>query len=169
MNRAVKWDLINRNVVSFVDRPKAYKSELSVWSIQEVKLVLNNAKTSHYHIAFVLALSTGMRQGEILALRCKDIDFLKQTLSIRQTLSHTGKKINTGAKTRSSLRNITLPEETINLLIKHKKIQSDKRLADILYTDNDFVVCTPCPPETCLERFIALQNNQVCHAFVFMI
>ncbi|MBQ6459002.1 MAG: site-specific integrase [Exiguobacterium sp.] len=164
LNKAVKCDLINRNVASLVDRPKAYKSELSVWSIQEVKLFLNNAKTSRYHIAFVLALSTGMRQGEILALRWKDIDFSKQTLSIRQTLSHTGNKINTGAKTKSSLRNITLPEETINLLIKHKKaIQSEKRLADILYNDNDLVVCTnvgtPCSPRNLLRTFYSITKQ----------
>ena len=112
--KAERWGLIKRNVASLVDRPKAYKSELKVWDIGEVKSFLKVAESSRYYIAFLLALTTGMRQGEILALRWKDIDFNNNTLSIKQTLNHAGNKIIAGAKTKSGQRSIALPNETIN-------------------------------------------------------
>jgi integrase len=158
LKKAEKWELIKRNVASLVDRPKAFKKELSVWEIDEVKKFLLAARTSRYYIAFLLALTTGMRQGEILALRWKDIDFNNNTLSVKQTLSHTGNKIIPGAKTKSSLRSITLPLETVNALARHKKvIQYEKKIADVLYKDYDLVVCTnigtPCSPRNLLRSF----------------
>lgn len=161
LNKAERWELVKRNVASLVDRPKAFKSELKVWDIEEVKSFLTVAQSSRYYIAFLLALTTGMRQGEILALRWKDIDFNNNTLAVKQTLSHTGNKLIPGAKTKSGLRSITLPIETVHALNKHKKmIQYEKRIAEILYEDYDLIVCTnvgtPCSPRNLLRSFYSL-------------
>lgn len=161
LKKAERWGLIKRNVASLVDRPKAYKSELKVWDIGEVKSFLKVAESSRYYIAFLLALTTGMRQGEILALRWKDIDFNNNTLSIKQTLNHAGNKIIAGAKTKSGQRSIALPNETIHFLVKHKEtIDNEKRVAGILYTNHDLVVCTnigtPCLPRNLLRSFYSL-------------
>jgi len=67
----------------------------------EVKSFLKVAESSRYYIAFLSALITGMRQGETLVLRWKDIDFNNNTLSIKQTLNRAGNKIIAGAKTKS--------------------------------------------------------------------
>lgn len=121
----------------------------------------NEIESSRYYIAFLLALTTGMRQGEILAIRSKDIDFNNNTLSIKQTFNHAGNKIIAGAKTKSGQRSIVFPNETINFLVKHKEtIEYEKRIGGILYTDYDLVVCTnigtPCLPRNLLISFYSL-------------
>jgi integrase len=69
---------------------------------------------------FYLALTTGMRQGEILGLRWKDIDLDKRQLNIKQTLSHDGKSFLSGAKTKTSLRTVHLSESIIRVLKARK-------------------------------------------------
>ncbi|EMI09196.1 integrase family protein [Anoxybacillus gonensis] len=85
-----------------------------------------------------------MRQGEILGLRWKDVDFENGCVRITQTLSSDGKEILPYTKTKSGARTIDLPEETIVQLKKHKKlIQQEKlKLGPQIYKDLDLVVCT---------------------------
>ncbi|MBS2770421.1 tyrosine-type recombinase/integrase [Anoxybacillus rupiensis] len=54
---------------------------------------LKVAKSSPYYTAFFLAVMTGMRQGEILGLRWKDIDFENERLYVKQTLTQNNLKI----------------------------------------------------------------------------
>jgi integrase len=94
-------------------------------------------------IAFHLAITTGMRQGEILGLRWKDIDFDKGVLYVRQTLSREGKTLLRGAKTKSSLRTIRLSDNILQMLKDHKKKNSKiKEEVGESYLDYDLVVCT---------------------------
>lgn len=84
-------ELILKNVAAKTKLPKADKGELTVWNDQEVRLFLKAAQDSRYSIVFHMVLVTGMRQGELLGLRWKDVDIEKRHLTISQTLSHDGK------------------------------------------------------------------------------
>ncbi|WP_165452538.1 tyrosine-type recombinase/integrase [Paenibacillus thalictri] len=79
------------------------------------------------HLAFLLALTTGMRQSEILALRWKDVDLEQSVLYVRQTLSHDGKQIYQDTKTKSSMRTITLIDRTLGELEAQKRKYEKKR------------------------------------------
>ena len=68
LNKAVSWDMIAKNATSVLDRPKARKKEMEVWEVEEAHEFLRIAEKDRYHVAFLLALTTGMRQGEILGL-----------------------------------------------------------------------------------------------------
>lgn len=84
-----------------------------------------------------------MRQGEILGLRWRDIDFDRNIISIRQTLSHDGKHLKVGAKTASGVRSISIDRDTVIMLQKHRRfILKEKVLAGALYTDNDLLIST---------------------------
>lgn len=140
---AQKMELISKNPVDPVDRPKEEERIINVWDIQEVRYFLDNMKDDPLFVAYHLAVVEGMRQGEILGLRWKDIDFKDQALSIRQTLSNDGKRLKPGAKNKSSLRSILLTEETMNVLKSHQRHQSIiKREAGSAFKDLDLVVCT---------------------------
>ncbi|MGE8057042.1 tyrosine-type recombinase/integrase [Bacillus mycoides] len=110
-----------------------------------------------------------MRQGEILGVRWKDIDFNNNSLSERQTLSHDGKIIMVGAKTKSIIRSIMLPYETTIVLKKYKKlIMNEKKLSDIVYCNKNLVVCTNvgeiCNPRNLLRAFYSLiEKSKVQH------
>ena len=143
LKKAVKWELIHKNPADAVDRPKSEKHEVEVWNVEEINQFLKFAESDPLYIAFHIAISTGMRQGEILGVRWQDIDFKKNVLMVRQTLSHDGKQLKPGTKSRAGLRTISLPTETVIKLKKHhKKVIKERLLAGDIYKDNDLVVCT---------------------------
>lgn len=144
LNRAVKWDLIHKNPASAVHPPRPSRVEMAVWSEQELKRFLEHTRNSRYHIAYVLLSSTGMRLGELLALRWSDVNLECGEIHITRSLSYTGKgyKIQE-PKTRSGRRTITIPKSVVRELIKHRVKQHQERLkAGELWQDNDLVVAT---------------------------
>lgn len=144
LKKAERWGLISQNPASLIDRPKAVKKEIRVWNLQEVKTFLKFAKDyNRYYIVLLLALTTGMRQGEILGLRWKDIDFEQGCLRITQTLSSDGKELLPYTKTKAGIRSVDLPEETIQQLLLHKNmIEQEKIELGDQYMDFDLVACT---------------------------
>lgn len=145
--RGVKLKIIKENPVVLVDLPKVKKAEMKVWDTNQVNFFLENVtnikRPSKYITAYLLAILTGMRQGEILGLRWMDIDFHTKQIFISQTLSHDGKELRNSTKTRAAKRAIHIP----NVLINHLKIERKKFLEDKLkygneFEDNDLVVCT---------------------------
>lgn len=143
LDYAVNMELLPSNPIKKIQLPKDKKTEMTVWEVAEMKIFLKVAKKDRFYIAFHLAITTGMRRGEILGLRWKDIDFHKGVLYVRQTLSKDGKQFIAGAKTASSVRSITLPNETLLTLQTHKVGISKERLKyGPDYMDHDLVVCT---------------------------
>ncbi|MED4785247.1 site-specific integrase [Brevibacillus choshinensis] len=143
LKRAQRLDIIQKNPMELVEKPRIAKKEMKVWDIAETEKFLRSAKPERVYIAFLLAITTGMRQGEILGLRWKDINFDKSSLCISQTLSHDGKELISEAKTKSSIRSIHLPNETIEELKRHRSlIIKEKLLSGEEYKDHDLVVCT---------------------------
>jgi len=146
--------IIPRNPASLLEtKPKVTQKEVQVWDEKQVKQFLNTVQKSktRYYMAFHLALATGMRQGEILGLRWADVDFERGLISVRQTLSHDGKQLKSGAKTKTSIRTISIDPKTVHLLQKLRRIiLSEKLHSGSEYKDNDLVVCTsvgtPCSP-----------------------
>jgi Site-specific recombinase XerD len=80
----------------------------------EVSIFLEHAKGNRYYAAFVLAIETGMRIGEYLALKWQDIDFENSRLSVRRGLfpRKGGDFAFTEPKTARSVRSIPLTQPT---------------------------------------------------------
>ncbi|MFD3447446.1 tyrosine-type recombinase/integrase [Microbacteriaceae bacterium 4G12] len=129
LEHAIDLELISKNVAAKTKLPKGDKEELTVWNEHEVQLFLKAAQDSRYSIVFHMALVTGMRQGELLGLRWRDVDLEKGHLTISQTLSHDGKTFLLGGKTKSSLRKILLPVSTVAKLKKHRAVVLKEKLS----------------------------------------
>lgn len=140
---AKSWKMISDNPVEVIKRPTARKKEMQVWTLEESQQFLAAAANDPLYIVFLLALTTGMRQGEILGLRWKDVNKENRIISITQILSHNGKDFEAGAKTISGQRPIRLDEETMKVLERHRVKSRERRMefADV-FDDNDLVVCT---------------------------
>jgi integrase len=92
----------------------------------------------------VLAVHTGMRQGELLALKWSDIDLDAATASVRGTLTKSGTALLTGdTKTGKSRRTISLTDESVTALREHleRQMSEMERLGD-LYADQGLVFTT---------------------------
>jgi len=94
LRQAVKWGLLAHNPVDRVDLPRRRRVEMRVWDEEQVRLFLAEARRSSSRYALYLtALTTGMRQGEFMGLRWKDVELALGAASIHQTLYRLGKDV----------------------------------------------------------------------------
>ena len=88
--RAVAWQMIPRNVTDAVEPPRPAPREMCPLSPAEARKLLGAAQGESLEALYVLAVHTGMRQGELLALKWQDIDLENATVSVRRTLTRSG-------------------------------------------------------------------------------
>lgn len=84
LSAACREELITRNVASLVEPPRAKGRELSPWTLDETLTFLAAARRDPLYAAFVLAITMGLRRGEIVGLRWTDVDLEKRVLYVRQ-------------------------------------------------------------------------------------
>ncbi|MFT5204419.1 MAG: integrase [Candidatus Aldehydirespiratoraceae bacterium] len=145
---AVQWDLVARNVADQVTPPRPVHKEIIPLSIPEIQLVLGEATTSmRYGAAVTLALTTGMRRGEILGLQWDDIDFTDDSarLRVRRTLQRIDGQLQCGEpKSSKSRRTITLTSLATKALQRQRVAQAQERLAaGELWASEGYVFATP--------------------------
>ncbi|WP_342045149.1 site-specific integrase [Bacillus sp. OTU530] len=144
LKRAKVLKLIKNNPATDVVLPRIPKKEMGVWSLDQVNYFLKESKNvenaTRFHISFLIAVFTGMRQGEILGLRWKDVDLENNLIYIRQTLSE-AKELRYGAKNKSSMRTIHIPNILVEELKSHRQlIDHEKLKAGDKYIDLDLVL-----------------------------
>jgi len=87
LSQAVKWSLVPRNVTEAVSASRPAPKEMRPLSAEEAKKLLEAAGYDHLEALRVLAVHTGMRQGELLALKWSDIDLEAAKVGVRRTLT----------------------------------------------------------------------------------
>ncbi len=86
LDQAVRWNPVARNPTDAVDAPRPQRKEITVLTAEQAQRFLGAAEVDRLHALYVLALMTGMRQGELLGLRWQDVDLAAGSLSVRRTL-----------------------------------------------------------------------------------
>lgn len=126
-----EWELIPRNVAEGIKPPKVPKPKIQYWTKEEAKIFLNAVKSHRLYPLYLLALTTGMRRGELLGLRWKDVDFKKHTVRITQSLVTTssGDKLQETTKTEKGERIIDISPLVTAELSKHRKRQAEEFMA----------------------------------------
>ena len=145
LSHAVRWQLLARNPADAVATPKPTRHELRVLDRGEAQGLLDSCAQDPLHCLIYMALVTGARLGELLALRWRDIDGATQTVRITRTAQRIpGKGIVFHApKTHRSIRPIALSPVALRILKTHRTAQAERRLAmggD--YADHDLVFAT---------------------------
>lgn len=93
---------------------KVAKKPFRYWGHREIEIFLDAAKEDRLYALFVLAVTTGLRQGELFALRWSDLNVVSNTLSITRAASELRGRVSIGEpKTQKSKRCIDLPKFTI--------------------------------------------------------
>lgn len=115
--RAVDWRIIKLNPVSAVKRPKINdEREVDVYDEHEVQVLFRALEDEpiHWRIMITLALTTGLRRGELLGLEWKHVDLHGGTIDVIQSLSHS-RGVNTlkEPKTKNSKRKIAIPDSLL--------------------------------------------------------
>jgi integrase len=130
LHHAVKWQLVARNVADAVTPPRPAHYDMRALNPDEVKKLLDAAKGTEIECLLLLALDTGMRQGELLALTWDDIDLEEGALHIQRTArQYAGEGIVTGpTKTHRSRRRLSLAVQTVAMMREHRRVQNERRL-----------------------------------------
>jgi integrase len=135
LHRAVAWRLLKSNPMDGIALPVAKKPQMQVWDGSEVRAFLKACEGERLEALFYLALDTGMRQGELLGLQWESVETKVEAdqangagrYSGRVHVRHNQQEVKghhmplSEPKTRSGFRTVTLTEETIRALIRHKQ------------------------------------------------
>ena len=151
---AEKNGYIEKNYCQLVNLPKEKMKEkkIEVFSVDQQNDFLEIIKGHEFEILFLLAIGTGLRRGELLALRWSDIDFENKTINVDSNIQQAYifedeetkrlEKIEQEPKTVNSFRTVPIPSKVLDKLQEHKQKQEQYKLAfQERYIDNDFVIC----------------------------
>jgi integrase len=149
LDDAVKWKKIAVNPCKNVMPPRPEKREMRVLTPEQAQRLLDVAENHRLHCLLTVAITTGMRRGELLALRWSDIHFETARLQVQRTVSyvhpdqvHKHAYVETDPKTASSRRSISLPQFVLDALKQHRKRQLERRLnLGEKWQEHDLVFC----------------------------
>lgn len=148
LGEAAQMDLVPRNVATLVKVPRALRHEMRVLSPDEARTLLAAVEDDRLEALYVVALTTGMRLGELLALRWVDVDLHTQApaLHVQATLRFRNAETYffDPPKTPQSRRRIGLSATATEALRRHRARQNEERLvAGAAWRDDNLVFCTP--------------------------
>ncbi len=114
LNKAVLWGYIQKSPMLGVSRPRIERREFRVLDEEQARLFLaKTERESPYFGVYVMALSTGMRIGEILGTRWKDVDLPAKRISVGRS------------KTNAGVRMIDLPDRMVRWLMERPRGVAD--------------------------------------------
>jgi integrase len=128
LKHAVNDGLIPRNVTEAVAAPRQIRKEIQALPPEQARAFLQAAKSDRLEALYLLAIHTGLRQGELLGLRWSDVDLDQGTLQVRRIRSTAkGAPTFTTPKNNKS-RNVRLTAQAVQTLRDHRKRQIEERL-----------------------------------------
>jgi integrase len=145
LNRALKAavndSLIPRNVCKEVGSPKVQREEMQYLTREEVRVFFEAAREDRLEALYILAVTTGLRQGELLGLKWEDVDFEAGKISVQRTLSAAKNDSTFNSpkrnKSRRSVKLATLAQEALRA---HRERQLEEReKLDGLWQDHGLV------------------------------
>lgn len=141
LDGAVRLGLVTGNVADMVKAPRVKRHEFAIYSEAQARQLLDAAAGDRLEAVLVLALTTGMREGELDTLQWRDVDLDGGTLRVRRTLQRTAEGYRwDDVKTAHSRRRIALPEVAIAALRRRRVRQAEERLQlGEAWQDLDFV------------------------------
>ncbi len=125
MNKAVKYGLLLHNPTQGATLPVYCHDEMRILTPNQVGQFLIQAKESRYFALYFLAITTGMRLGELLGLKWTDIDWSAKTVHIQRQKQYIPGQgfILIEPKTKSGKRTIQLGNQTVLALNRHHEAQ----------------------------------------------
>lgn len=122
---ALKRGLVLRNVTDAVDRPKRRSNPMRALSVEQARNFLDIARGDRLYPLYVLAVTTGLRQGELFALRWSDVNLETGVVSVRGTLKIVkGRVYVDEPKTAKGRRRVDLGPDAVEVLRQHRATQA---------------------------------------------
>lgn len=170
LKQALKEGKIPRNPAEATTPPKLIKKEATFLTVKEINDFLDRVASDPWYPAFLVALGTGMRVGELAALRWENVDLDKGIIHVKEAVHLVKTRNKKGPKTRllvqppkseKGRRRIPLPDNVALELRRLKKKQAEfKLMLGQAYQDHGYVFCwedgRQVDPSYLSKRFKAL-------------
>jgi integrase len=127
LDTAIRWKLINVNPMAGVILPKVAKREAKVLDHQQLAAYVAAARTAGVYEFTMLAIASGCRRGELLALQWSDIDFNARVVRISKSLEQTKAGLRIKPTKTEKPRELPLPDYAIGVLRAQRAVQSENR------------------------------------------
>lgn len=150
LHQAVRWEILDRNPADGADSPRVPRKEMHALDREGLTRLLSLLRGNKLYLPVLLAATTGMRRGEIMALRWSDIDLDGRVLRVARSLQQTSAGLEfKEPKSVRGRRNIQLAQATVDALKAHRMAHDTG--------DSGLVVCrpdgTPWPPDQLSAEF----------------
>ncbi len=141
----MRWGLLSRNPADYVQAPRKTTQEITLPDAGTVLRLLVALEGTRLHAPVALVAMTGLRRGEVLALRWADVDLEAGTMAVVRSLEQTREGLAfKDLKNPRSRRRLPLPPAAVALLRAHRKAQAEERLqAGRGWADHDLVFPGP--------------------------
>jgi integrase len=127
LEQAIADGLVPRNATEAVKPPQVRREEMRPLTAEQVRILFGAAKGARLEALYILAVTTGLRQGELLGLKWDDVDLEASTLRVRRTLTTAkGGPQLTAPKTKGSRRTVKLTQNAVQALRSHLERQLDE-------------------------------------------
>lgn len=125
---AVKWELVYKNAAALASPPRAVRHEVSPFTPDEARTFLSKIPGNRLEALYVMAMGTGMRQGELLGLTWKSVNLDTGTATVKQQMQRVNGKLTlVEPKTAQSRRTVALPSIVVTALTAHRERQRFER------------------------------------------
>lgn len=162
---AYRMELVTRNVATQVKAPPLARERRPLLGLAEARNLLKVVEGERLEALYVLALATGLRRGELVALRWDDINLGSRQLHVRRAMQRVDGKLRiVEPKTSSSLRTVALPQLAVRHLQEHKKRQdAERRVLGDAWQEHWLVfpssIGTPIEPRNVNRRWDELRKR----------
>lgn len=167
LRHALDWGMIAKNPADIAKPGQVPKVPIAIWDTGQLRafLVLPAVAAEPWGPVWLLAASTGMRRGELLALSWSAVDLPRSRVEVRRNLVEVGGELlYQPPKTASARRSIPIDAACVAALKQHKARQNARRLAmGDLWHDEDLVFSVghggPIRPSNLTDRFSRLVDR----------
>ncbi|MFE0513036.1 tyrosine-type recombinase/integrase [Streptomyces sp. NPDC058964] len=163
LTAACREELVTRNAASLVEAPKMPRRELSPWTLDETLTFLEHARRDPLYAAFVLAVSMGLRRGEILGLRWSDVDLEHRFLRVSKQVQRVGGELYEDTTKSGRARPVPLPLICLAALRWHRLRQVEAaRRKGVELSPSSYVFTTrtgrPIDPQNVNRSFFRITD-----------
>jgi integrase len=130
---ALRQGAVVRNVCTLVDPPAKSRPEMQPLSRDQARTFLDGIRGDPREALYVVGLDTGLRQGELLALRWQDVDLARGEITVRHTLGRFSRQLEP-TKTPRSRRTLRLPGRVATALTAQRERQAAVPLSGLVFT-----------------------------------
>jgi integrase len=158
---AVRWDILAKNPAEAVDPPKTERTALITYDMPRTADAVEAARGTRLYVPVILGLLCGLRRGEIVALRWRNVDLETGTLAVVESAEQTAAGVRYKQPKSGRYRNVALSSFVVDALSTHKVRQAEELLRLGVKQDDVTFVYTredgePIQPRTLTHNWQAL-------------